>query len=426
MQPFPALTCVLSDNSLAPRHFIASACVHLYCAFLFEFYSKGTSMVQSKNWTPELEGLRGFASLWVLLGHICLLTHCRIPLLSDPGLGVDLFILLSGYLMAKNYQDRQQKEPWQSVNTWRMFWLRRFFRIAPLYYLLLVFALVLGGWFGEMRNIIASAWPGTATLASRYADHSLMNIASHLTFVFGFIPEYSYRTVLPDWSIGLEMQYYLLFPFIMLIIMRFGFAISSVMLMLFCLAARWLLPDYFEAFPMPSMILIKLPFFIAGMLISQAVRYQKGYYMALALLAPVVAWQMRIAENHLRLIVECLLILSMTGLLWKPEKHTRFSQLVHYPRHLLTRPISLFLGDISYSVYLLHLMIVIPVIGLLVHTTTFSHLPSLVRFLVVSGICLPLTWLMAFVLYHKVEKPGIAFGKRMLSREAVQPQSLTP
>ncbi len=383
-------------------------------------------MVQSKYWTPELEGLRGFASLWVLLGHICLLTQCRIPLLYDPGLGVDLFILLSGYLMAKNYQDRQEKEPWNSVNTWRKFWLRRFFRIAPLYYLLLIFALVFGGWFGEMRNIIAGAWPTTATLTSRYADHSLMNIASHVTFVFGFIPDYSYRTVLPDWSIGLEMQYYLLFPFIMLIIMRFGFSISAAMLMLFCLAARWLLPDYFEAFPMPSMILIKLPFFIAGMLISQAVRHRKMRYLALALLAPIIAWQMRIAENHLRLIVECLLIVSMAGLLWRPEKNTRLSRLADYPRSLLTRPISLFFGDISYSVYLLHLTIVIPVIGLLIHTTAFSHLPSLVRFLVAAALCLPITWLIALVLYHRVEKPGIALGKRILNRETVEPQRLTP
>lgn len=42
-------------------------------------------MVESKPWSPELEGLRGLASLWVLLGHICLLVQCKIPLLYDPG-----------------------------------------------------------------------------------------------------------------------------------------------------------------------------------------------------------------------------------------------------------------------------------------------------------------------------------------------------
>lgn len=383
-------------------------------------------MVQSKSWTPELEGLRGFASIWVLLGHICLLTQCPIPLLYDPGMGVDLFILLSGYLMAKNYQERAEKEPWNSVNTWQKFWLRRFFRIAPLYYLLLIVALIFGVWFGEMREIISNAWPTTATLSSRYADRSLINIFSHLTFVFGFIPSLSYRTVLPDWSIGLEMQYYLIFPFIMLIIMRFGFAISAVMLMLFCLAARWLLPDYFNAFPMPSMILIKLPLFLAGMLISQAIRHGQIRYMGLALLAPVVAWQMRIAENHLRLIMECLLIAGMTGLLWQPQKRTRLTELFNYPRYLLTRPVSLFLGDVSYSVYLLHLMIVIPVIGLLVQTTAFSHLPSFVRFMAATCLCLPVTYLIALGLYHKVEKPGIALGKRMIGNPAAQPQREAP
>jgi Acyltransferase family. len=56
----------------------------------------------TKNWSPELEGLRGVASLWVFLGHIALLVNCKIPIIAVPKLGVDLFILLSGYLMTKN------------------------------------------------------------------------------------------------------------------------------------------------------------------------------------------------------------------------------------------------------------------------------------------------------------------------------------
>lgn len=372
-------------------------------------------MVESKRWSPELEGLRGLASLWVLLGHICLLVQCRIPLLYDPGMGVDLFILLSGYLMAKNYQERREKEPWNSPDTFRKFWLRRFFRIAPLYYLLLVVALIFGSWFGEMRDIIASAWPTTATASSRYADHSAMNIFSHLTFIFGLLPAWSFRTVLPDWSIGLEMQFYLLFPFIMLLVMRYGFAVSATLLMVVCLAARWLFPDYFNAFPMPSMILIKLPLFLAGMLISHAVMQNNLRYCALALLAPVIAWQMHIAETHLRLLAECVMITGMTLLLWQPDEENRLRRITATPRKLLTCRFSLFLGDVSYSVYLLHLMIVLPTIGLLVRYTGFAHQPPLIRFLIVTSIALPAVWLIAVALYHKVEKRGIALGKQLLS-----------
>ena len=156
-------------------------------------------MAQGKSWSPELEGLRGLASLWVLLGHICLLVQCRIPLLYDPGMGVDLFILLSGFLMAKNYMERRDIEPWTSGHTMRNFWLRRFFRIAPLYYFLLLLALIFGAAFGEWRDVIAQAWPSTQTESQRYADTSAGNILAHISFVFGAIPYYSFRTVLPDW-----------------------------------------------------------------------------------------------------------------------------------------------------------------------------------------------------------------------------------
>lgn len=91
-------------------------------------------MQPAKKWSQELEGLRGLASLWVVLGHICILTRFHLPILSVPAIGVDLFILLSGYLMAKNYVERKEQERWTDASTFKKFWTRRFFRIAPLYY----------------------------------------------------------------------------------------------------------------------------------------------------------------------------------------------------------------------------------------------------------------------------------------------------
>jgi hypothetical protein len=35
-----------------------------------------------------LDGLRGYASLWVVLGHICNLTNCNIPILRTPSINV--------------------------------------------------------------------------------------------------------------------------------------------------------------------------------------------------------------------------------------------------------------------------------------------------------------------------------------------------
>ncbi|THB83181.1 acyltransferase, partial [Pantoea allii] len=265
-------------------------------------------MSATRGWSTELEGLRGIASLWVLVGHISLLVHCHITLISSPGIGVDLFILLSGYLMAKNYVERQQKEPWQSAETIKKFWIRRFFRIAPLYYLLLIIALIYGPWFGEMRDTIAHFYSGTATESSRYTDQSLANILTHFSFLFGLLPEYGFNTVLPDWSIGLEMQFYVLFPFIMLLTLRFGYAASLVGIMVLCCAGRYVLADYYEAFEMPSMILIKLNMFLAGMLMAEAIRRKSLFYVAFALLGPVASVAMGLGAIKLQVIMEALMI----------------------------------------------------------------------------------------------------------------------
>ncbi|MBW1212576.1 acyltransferase family protein [Pantoea allii] len=372
-------------------------------------------MSATRGWSTELEGLRGIASLWVLLGHISLLIHCHITLISSPGIGVDLFILLSGYLMAKNYVERQHKEPWQSAETIKKFWLRRFFRIAPLYYLLLAVALIYGPWFGEMRDTIAQFYSGTATESSRYADQSLMNVLTHLSFLFGLLPAYGFNTTLPDWSIGLEMQFYLLFPFIMLAVMRFGYATALLSIMALSCAGRYLLPDYYEAFEMPSMILIKLNMFISGMLLAEAVRRKSLLYIVFALAGPAVSVLIGLGAIKLQVMLEAVMIIGMAAVLWQYQENSLMAKLIQIPRKLLNNRLSTWLGDVSFSVYLLHLLIVIPAIALLLNQTDIEYQHDLTRFLIVCAVSIPLTYGLASLLFKYVEKPGINLGKRFLS-----------
>ncbi|MDW8847240.1 acyltransferase [Erwinia sp. MMLR14_017] len=376
-------------------------------------------MSATRGWSTELEGLRGIASLWVLVGHISLLVHCHITLISSPGIGVDLFILLSGYLMAKNYVERQHKEPWQSASTIKKFWTRRFFRIAPLYYLLLIIALIYGPWFGEMRDTISHFYTGTATESSRYSDQSLANIFTHFSFLFGVLPAYGFNTVLPDWSIGLEMQFYLLFPFIMLVTMRFGFAASLIGFMVLCCVGRYVLAEYYEAFEMPSMILIKLNMFLSGMLLAEAVRRKSVLYIAFALLGPVASVVIGLEAIPLQIAMEVLMIVGMAAILWQYVEGSLIARLIALPRKLLNNRVSTWLGDVSFSVYLLHLLIVIPVIALLLTHTNLENKSDLMRFALVSVICLPVTYALASLLYRFVEKPGILIGKKVLGQKAV-------
>ena len=68
-------------------------------------------MRQASSRVEGLDGLRALAAIWVLVGHCLLLTGWRVPILGEPDLGVDLFIMLSGFLMVFHYQLRQDKEP---------------------------------------------------------------------------------------------------------------------------------------------------------------------------------------------------------------------------------------------------------------------------------------------------------------------------
>lgn len=380
--------------------------------------SEGHSKPPVKKWSQELEGLRGLASLWVVLGHICLLTNFHFPILSDPAIGVDLFILLSGYLMAKNYVERKEKEPWTDSATFKKFWLRRFFRIAPLYYVLLIFAIGFGSYFGEARDTISSFYSATQTNSSRYSDHSFLNVFTHVSFMFGLLPEFSFNTVLPDWSIGLEMQFYFLFPFIMLAVMKWGFARACFSVIALCAIAKYLLPGYFSAFPMPSMILFKLNLFIAGMFIAEAIRGKSIAYLACALVAAFVSlYLMQGNLNKMRFLAEIGMILGMAAILWPRTEGSTWANILRFPRWILTNKFSVFIGDVSYSVYLLHLLIVLPVIAYLLSNTQFAELPSAVRFVAASAIIVPVTYGIATLLYRFIEKPGIKLGKTIIGRQ---------
>lgn len=380
-------------------------------------------MQPAKKWSQELEGLRGLASFWVVLGHICILTSFHFPILSDPAIGVDLFILLSGYLMAKNYVERKEKEPWTATATFKKFWLRRIFRIAPLYYVLLIVAIGFGNYFGEARDVIGHFYSETQTNSSRYSDSSFLNVFTHVTFIFGFLPSYSFNTVLPDWSIGLEMQFYFLFPFIMLAVMKLGFVRACFAVIVLCALAKYLTPNYFAAFPMPSMILIKLHLFIAGMFIAEAIRRKSMWFVIFALVAAFGSIYMPNDVNKYHLIAQNGMILMMAVILWPRHEGSTWKNMLRLPRWMLTNKVSVYMGDVSYSVYLLHLLIVLPVVAFLLSNTQFSGLSPFMRFISASAIIIPLTYGIAALLYRFIEKPGIKLGKHVISRSEAKNSS---
>jgi peptidoglycan/LPS O-acetylase OafA/YrhL len=364
---------------------------------------------------PWLDGLRGGAAAWVLLSHVQILSGVRyIPVLSWGGLAVDLFMMLSGFLMAHHYIQRKKAEPWDSSRTFFVFWVRRFFRIAPLYYVLLVVAFLLGPWLGEYRSAIASVWPDTATPLERYTDQSFANTIAHVSFIFGFLPHFAFRSPLPDWSIGLEMQFYLAFPIIMLAISRIGPIKTSLIIIAGCLFIRALFPGFFHQFQMPSFLPIKLYVFLIGIWIAVS-RDQRsmrtGLFISLAL---AVLWV--IFEKDPLSVARVFLVAAMFYLM--DNGTLPASRFLHSGidkiRNILSSPASRFMGDTSYATYLLHLIIVLPIAGELAQLQQYQALNPALRFGICLLVSIPIVYSVAWLLYHSVEKSGIQAGKMVL------------
>ncbi|MCH7860716.1 MAG: acyltransferase [Proteobacteria bacterium] len=358
-----------------------------------------------------LDGLRGLAALWVLFGHLVILTGFRLPVLSKPDLGVDLFILLSGFLMVFQYRLRADVEDWRAPGTWAAFWTRRFFRLAPLFYVTLAVALLAGPALYADRVAIDSFLGQPLQPRERFADASLANIAAHLSFVFGLLPDYAFRTPLPDWSLGLEMQFYAAFPFLVLLARRTGWVPAALVAAGAALGLAVLAHRLGLDFPMPAFLPLKLHLFLSGMLIAADPgpgRGRIGVHLAVAMLLAL----MPVGGDHdlLHILVRVLLVLGFFALV-----HLRSLGAVDGIARLLGGKVFHWLGELSYGAYLIHLLILYPVAaGVIARFGT--GLGAAGRFALTGAIVVPATYVLAFLAYRLVELPGQRLGKAVIAR----------
>lgn len=365
-----------------------------------------------------LDGIRGVAAAWVFLSHAQILSGLGyVPVLSWGGIAVDLFMMLSGFLMAHHYVLRQHAEPWGQPSTWGKFWLRRWFRIAPLYYLLLLIAMYFGPALGEFREAIAVVWSDTATRPDRYLDQSFHNALMHLSFVFGFIPDYAFKTPLPDWSIGLEMQFYLVFPFLMIFLKYFGPIRAGCLLVVLCIGFEWVFKDFFRSFEMPSFLLIKLYVFVVGVWVALSRNAKRSGGMMLPLVFSVAVCLVPFVRSgaiedagRVAMVIGFFYLMGDGSLPSFPV----FDAVIDRARRVFSNKFSAFCGDASYGFYLIHLLFLIPIAGMLVEQPTYLNFPGFLRFSICVLLAGSLSMMSAWLLYRLIEKPAVRIGKGVL------------
>lgn len=158
---------------------------------------------QLHGYRPDIDGLRGIAVLMVVAFHLQ-------TLLSHGGfIGVDIFFVISGFLITSLLL-RDIEHGSYSVTG---FYVRRIRRLAPALIVMLV-ATAIAAYF--------LLWPFELT---SYAQSLLCAVFSASNFYFQahsgyFDPQSTSAPLLHTWSLAVEEQFYIVFPFLLVLLSR--------------------------------------------------------------------------------------------------------------------------------------------------------------------------------------------------------------
>lgn len=169
----------------------------------------------TRAYRPDLDGLRALAVLPVVL------CHAGVRWLSGGFVGVDIFFVLSGFFITRIIHSEMLEQRFTLTG----FYLRRARRILPALFLVLGASLILG-----LLLLVPAELDDFARTAAA-ALGSVSNILFWLRDGY-FAPGAELQPLLMTWSLGVEEQFYLFYPLLLLIVLRLRWSARHVVLVI--------------------------------------------------------------------------------------------------------------------------------------------------------------------------------------------------
>ena len=353
---------------------------------------------------PAITGLRAFTATNIVFFHFWNPKWFGplSPLMDNGYVGVNFFFLLSGFILAYNYAERQATGQFSSVQFWRT----RVSRLYPVYLLGLLISI----------PILEIEW--------RVRTHANFFLGISLTAIMqqGWSPKLATFWNTPAWTLACEVTFYMLFP--LLLAIKWPRTVRNLLLVLLVLwlasmvlplIYMWLRPD--GAAPITRMSnsywlravkltpLPHLPTFMFGIALSHFNDRMKfsnrtRFWLALAGVAALLTVLMQgskmpylLMHNGLISPIFAVTLLGLAG------------------RHPITRalglPLLVAIGEASYCLYIMHFNLWrwLHVSGILVKLHLIRFDPW------VSYFILEIT---AFIAYRLIERPSRNWLQRVL------------
>lgn len=370
----------------------------------------------------QIEGLRGYLALWVMIDH--LIASCGYPVNKLFGItriirsgwyAVDLFIIISGFVIFYLLDTKRE--------SYFEFIFRRFFRLFPLFIVLFFISIPIS--YLNLDNIesfsliYTSSEFGHSSLAIKeWFNHLTENILLHITMIHGVIPQsiipYAPGAFLPTaWSISLEWQFYLIAPFAFNLIQsskKYKSILFYLLILIFFIFQNKIYDVQYGAF-----LPMHIEYFYIGCL-SYFI-YKKtilnleinNTFIPFTLLAYIV---FRYSSN-LDILPICIW-LSFFGLLINQKNAVIKLSILNLFIFLLNNKYSQHISKISYSIYLSHLPIITVIQWVLLKY--FSSLSRKEHLATLTLITIPVVLIISHFLYTHIETKGIDLSKKALKK----------
>ncbi|SDS28785.1 Peptidoglycan/LPS O-acetylase OafA/YrhL, contains acyltransferase and SGNH-hydrolase domains [Mucilaginibacter mallensis] len=366
--------------------------------------------MQAKPKLDYINAVRGIAILLVILLHVSRAAVKGLPetfayICAKGSYGVQLFFVASAFTLYISYSNRINIE---GKNTNRNFFIRRFFRISPMYYLAAVVYAVLCYYIPHYND-------GKPLV--------IWKVLANIFYINDFVPGAINYLPPGGWSVGVEMLFYLCLPFLFskiknIKIATAWFLISAAGAIVLKLVIRYMLirlsinyqkpESWFLYFWFPN----QFPVFFLGIILFYAlqkyvVKSAVVIYVAFAVstfLLMIISYFMPVIDPYNILPEHIIVATFFTINIFLLAQHN-----IKIFNNRLTR----FLGEISFSLYLIHFL----VIYLLADYFPLPVNPYL-SFITLLALTITIGGIISKITYHGIELKGIKLGNRFIHKNA--------
>jgi peptidoglycan/LPS O-acetylase OafA/YrhL len=365
----------------------------------------------STKYKPEIDGLRFFAIIIVLICHTAervhrpLLAHgvstendLLFLLFSEPGNGVLLFYAISGFIISQQFLRRQSISNGYIAKYFR----RRFLRIAPPYYLILTGSYIAVAIMGYVPRDVKQMWKAPQSFHLSF----IASLAFLHGLFFGTMP----KLFSPGWTLEIEMQFYALAPLILgaysiartrrtRMFAAVGGLIMSILVEFF---SWYLTKSSVLGLHWDRTVLGWLIYFWIGVICSDFQQDFKLSFWTASILGSVGLVVMEFdgflfhAQNYvvLRAVVNCLAVILVFASVLSPKS---------VPKWICVNPLIYITGGFCYSIYLTHLQVIQMVTQ--ITYSSLSKYPEIVQLGVQELISIAAAGLAGGIYYMYIERP---------------------